>query len=251
MEYGRHYLHRVGAAGAGHLDHHDDNGSGKTGSPQGKDQHVVDQGKANAGHHRCQYKAARMQTEDVHIEQIPQGGDQGLGDAHKKEQRHAPQIMLGHGQSRGDVLPAQRGLDEHSAEQGPHPLGQHGIKGGHLGAIAAVSRVHDLRFHLDGRGDVAVDGLASLMKEGQDLLQKLAVGQGLHKVGKLGKLGAGIVQCAHGGQQAGFQSAQRVAHAIQTGRDACRFLMEEIQQLSCVGDGADGGLEGILNGHTY
>ena len=95
---------------------------------------------------------------------------------------------------------------------------------------------------------MAVNGLGSLMKEGQDLLQKLAVGQGLHKVGKLGKLGAGIVQCAHGGQQAGFQSAQRVAHTVQTGRDACRFLVKKIQQLSGVGDGADGGLEGILNG---
>ena len=98
---------------------------------------------------------------------------------------------------------------------------------------------------------MAVDGLGSLMKEGQDLLQKLAVSQGFHKIGKLGELCAGSVQGAHGGQQAGFQSAQRVAHAIQTGRDAGRFLMEEIQQLSCVGDGADGGLEGILNGHAY
>ena len=76
---------------------------------------------------------------------------------------------------------------------------------------------------------MTVNGLGSLMKEGQDLLQKLAVGQGLHKVGKLGKLGAGIVQCAHGGQQAGFQRAQRAAHIIQAGGNAGRFLVEKIQ----------------------
>ena len=245
-QHGQH-MDGIGAAGARHLDHHDDDGGGHAHVVQGVDQTEVHHGEVQRADAAGQHEPGRLHALDAHEVQAAEGGHQRLGHSDKEEQHEAAEVPL-YGTVGQELGLGHRHLDHHRRQQRAHEQRQHDVVGGHGGAVI-TDLIGDLGVQLYGGGQIVRQSVRIVFQHIRKFPEGRAVGDAAHVRLHVRQIaGHGVGQCGarrqrglgllHGGgiavQRTGQAvqltgaAAQQLLHGAQGGKGSVVLLVNKI-----------------------
>ena len=148
----RQHIDGIGAAGTGHLQHHDDDGGGQAHVVQRVDQRIVHGGEVQGTHAAAQHEQSGLRRLHAHEVQAAEGRHQCLSHGHTEIGQKASEVALD-AAALPELRLRHRDLHHHRGQQAAYEQRQHHVIRRHGGAVVP-DLIDDMRVHLHGGGQI-------------------------------------------------------------------------------------------------